>query len=254
MDARKIVVATSAFSAALVLGVVVPLGYLGLQKLDQKLVERQSEIKSVIIDLKTQTLKEIRTVTEQAAKGLATNGTQTDPAIIASLETLKTSIGELRDGQQQLFEQMKRPAKTVAAVAPPPAPAMPPPGSRDDTLNQTVYFPLGKITGPMINQQIALIIPKITDYSKAGKCLSNVMGFSDTLGGDKGNLELSQKRAIHVASLLGASKFPVGEVKGWGERWLKVHTVDGIKNEQNRRVVIETVCEGKTSTTGAAVS
>jgi len=244
LDARKIIIATSFFSAAIVLGVAVPLGFISLQALDNKLKEGQSEVRSVIIDLKTEALKEIRFASEEAAKSLANNPTQPDPAIVASLEKLKLSVEELRDGQQQLIEKIKRPPATIASVTPPPSPS-PPPGSRDDTLNQTVYFPLGKISGPVIDQQIAAMLPKIAEYGTNQKCQSNVIGFSDTLGGDKSNLELSEKRAMQVATLLRGKQIPVGEVKGWGERWLKVHTVDGIKNEQNRRVVIETVCDGK---------
>ena len=264
MDARKIIIATSFFSAVLVLGVVVPLGFFSLQALDRKMEAANSEVRSVIIDLKAETLKEIRMVSEQAAKGVATENAGADPVLVASLEMLKTSIGALRNGQQQLFEKMKRPPEPVAAtvadaasaVVPPAVRpvASPPPGSRDDTLNQTVFFSLGKITGPAIDQQVATMMPKIADYGRSGTCLSNVLGFSDTLGGDKSNLDLSQKRAQHVATLLRAQQVPVGEVKGWGERWLKVLTVDGIKNEQNRRVVIETVCEHKTPKSSGAVS
>ena len=68
------------------------------------------------------------------------------------------------------------------------------------------------------------------------------MGFSDTLGGDKSNLALSLQRAEYVASMLRKAQFQVGDVTGWGERWLLIHTVDGIKNDKNRRVVIETAC------------
>ena len=257
MDARKIIIATSFFSAMLVLGVVVPLGFFVLQELDQKLEMAQAEVRSVMIDLKAETLKEIRTATEQATKDMAAtggakDGTGSDPAIVASLEQLKSDMEAMQGSQQQMLESLNRAPETVAATA--PAPASPPPGSRDDTLNQTVFFPLGKISGPVIDQQIATMMPEIADYGRNGTCLSNVLGFSDTLGGDKANMELSQKRAQHVATLLHAKQIPVGDVKGWGERWLKVHTVDGIKNEQNRRVVIETVCEHKAPKSGGAMS
>jgi outer membrane protein OmpA-like peptidoglycan-associated protein len=344
VDDRKVIVATSLFSAVLVLGVVVPLGYFSQQALDQKLADGQDAFKGVIIDLKTETLKEIKNTAAATDKSLANNSPQTDPAIVASIEALKTQLDqlqvdqkqlfeksqvrsdtivsevksaivsdvkgaiaglksqtlmdiknaadqagkeiaknstqtdpavaaelgqlksgfgdlktgfgelkiyldELRDGQKQLFEKLKRPPVVVASASPPP-----PPGSREDTLNQTVYFPLGTVDGPVIDQQIATMTPNITNYSKSEKCHSNVMGFSDTLGGDKSNLKLSEKRAQHVATLLRQNQISVGDVKGWGERWLKVHTVDGIKNEKNRRVVIETVCDGKIIKTAGSVS
>ena len=260
MDARKVIIATSFFSAMLVLGVVVPLGYFVLQELDQKLETANAEVRSVFIDLKAETLKEIRVAAEQATKDMAASGGANDgamkdgmgtnPAIVASLEQLKSELEAVQGSQQRMLEVLNRAPEAVAATTP----AAPPPGSRDDTLNQTVFFPLGKITGPVIDQQIATMLPKIADYGRNGTCLSNVLGFSDTLGGDKSNMELSQKRAQHVATLLRAKQIPVGEVKGWGERWLKVHTVDGIKNEQNRRVVIETVCEHKAAKSGGAMS
>lgn len=322
VDDRKIIVATSFFSALLVLCVIVPLGYFSQQALDQKLADGQNEFKSVIIDLKTETLKEIKNSAEASPQTVSNNTPQSDPAIVATLESLTSrldqlqadqkqlfeksqvssgaivaevksaitelksqtlkdikaaadqagkeiaqhsnqptpevvaSLGELkiyldeiRDGQQQLFEKIKRPPVTAVTAAPPT-----PPGSREDTLNQTVYFPLGTVDGPFIDRQIATMIPNISSYGKSGNCHSNVMGFSDTLGGDQSNLVLSEKRAHHVASLLRQKQIHVGDVKGWGERWLKVHTVDGTKNEQNRRVVIETVCDGTSVKTAKKVS
>ena len=250
MDAGKTVVATSVFSAVLVLGVVVPLGYLGMQTLDRKLETSRAEVRSVIIELKAETLKEIKVVAEETTKDLVEkvlaqsggmqNAGGADPAVVASLETLEKSVAALRQGQRQLFETVKSAPAPVVAAAP-----VVPPGSRDDTLNQTVYFQLGKINGPITAQQVSAALPQIAEYSAGKTCRSNVMGFSDTLGGDKSNLELSEKRAKHVAALLRAKQVPVGEVRGWGERWLKVLTVDGIKNQQNRRVVVETVCEDK---------
>ena len=242
VDTRRIIIATSLFSAALVLGVMVPLGYFSFQTLMGKLETGQSEVQTVIIDLKTIALQEIQAATKQANDGLVKSDIQPDPAIVASLEQLKTDIDELRNDQQHLFDEIKRPLDTVASVISPI-----PPGPTDDSLNQTVFFPMGKTTGPFIDEQIAPVISKIAEYGLNMKCLSNVMGFSDTLGGDKSNLKLSEERAMHVAELLSNKQVPVGDVKGWGERRLKVHTVDGIQNEQNRRVVVETVCQSNAS-------
>ncbi len=251
MGDRKSIAATAFFSASLVLGVVLPLGYLSLQALDQRLESGQIAVKSVIIELKIEALKEIQSAAQQAGKVPMNTAVQTDPAIVASLAQLKTNIDQLRSDQQQLLETLNRPVQPAAITA---SAALPPPGARDDTLNQTVFFPLGTIKGPSINQQVAAMIPKIIDYGKTGTCLSNVMGFSDTLGNDKSNLALSYKRAVHVAALLRGKNIAVGKVKAWGERWLKVHTVDGIKNEQNRRVVIETECDRKPINTKGPVS
>lgn len=255
MDARKTIIATSFFSAALVLGVIVPLGYFGLQALQLKLETGQSEVQRVIIDLKTEAVKEIRATAEQVAIGLAKNSPQSDPTIVASLAQLKTDIDALRSDQQKFFEKTERPSRPIEVVSAPASPVtLAPPGSRDDTLNQSVFFPLGKITGPIIEKQVVEITQKISAYGLNQQCRSNVMGFSDTLGGDKSNLELSEKRALHVATLLRTKQIVVGDVKGWGERWLKVHTVDGIANEQNRRVVIETLCKDNAPKAAAPVS
>jgi len=240
MDGKKVIIATSIASAVIVLAVAAPLGYFGLKQLDQKITMQQAEIKSVVIELKAEALSEIKSVSEQVSKDMKSNSGGDSMALSSEITALTQRVEELRAEQQKLTQLVaplaSKSAQNMAMVAP---------GSREDRLNQTVYFPLGKIQGPMIDKQIAAIIPKITDYSNAGSCKSNVLGFSDTLGGDKANLLLSEKRAQHVAGLLRKQDIPVGNVKGWGERWLDVHTVDGIKNEKNRRVVIETHCEPK---------
>jgi len=46
----------------------------------------------------------------------------------------------------------------------------------------------------------------------------------------------------------------VSHVKGWGERRLKIHTLDATKNEINRRVVIEIWCEGPRKATAEIAS
>ena len=47
--------------------------------------------------------------------------------------------------------------------------------------------------------------------------------------------------SIALAALCCAG-IAVAEVTGWGERWLNEHTLDGVKNEKNRRVVVEIIC------------
>lgn len=240
MDGKKVVIATSITSALIVLIVAAPLGYFGFTQLDQRISSQQEEIKSVVIELKSEALSEIKTVSEQVAKDLKSGGGGDNAMVSAEISALAARLDELRAEQQKLTQLVAPIAENSAKSA-----TMVAPGSRDDRLNLTVYFPLGKIQGPMIDKQVAAIIPQIADYAKVGDCKSNVLGFSDTLGGDKANLALSEKRAQHVASLLRKQDIPVGNVKGWGERWLDVHTVDGVKNEKNRRVVIETHCEAK---------
>ena len=56
------------------------------------------------------------------------------------------------------------------------------------------------------------------------------------------NLKLSEDRASYVAEELKSNGINLDKVKGWGERWLNVHTPDATKNDKNRRVVIELDC------------
>ena len=136
-------------------------------------------------------------------------------------------------------------AARAIAEAPPAAPTGIP-GQRPDTFNRTVFFALGEVTGERVNVQIAAAIADIENHAAGQVCRIDVLGFSDTFGGDRSNLALSQKRAEHVAAKLRDGGLAVTNVQGWGERWLLEHTVDGIKNEVNRRVVIETTCDSKT--------
>lgn len=258
MSPRNTIFATSVLSAVLVLGVAAPAAYFGFELLEQRLEAGQIDLKSVVIELKSDALAEIKSVaaataSEAAAKqGDTENGPASSEvsaqlaALTVGMTALQKSVSELQTEQKNLAELMKLRTEgliTAATVAATPAPPLVRPGAREDTLNQTLYFSLGVYKGAKTDEKIAALIPKILEYSASGKCASNVMGFSDTLGGDKANLELSLKRAEHVASLLGAKQIPVGTVQGWGERWLDIHTVDGVKNDKNRRVVIETVCE-----------
>lgn len=244
-DQRNVLMA-ALLSAVIVLGIGLPAGYFGLQKMGFNMGGEggpegtdngatTKAVTKVVIELKEQTISEIRTVGEQVKTEISEqNETQAK-----TIKELSAKITELQQSQTKLSESVMRmasaPAKTRSYV----------PGQREDTFNQTIYFTLGIVEAPEIDQQIKESVPHIIEYAAGRECVTNVLGFSDTLGGDKSNLELSQKRAVHVASILGSEGVKIGNVKGWGERWLKEHTVDGIKNEKNRRVVIETECTGE---------
>ncbi len=240
MSTGKVIFGTSLLSAAIVLGVAVPLSYLGYQTLDKKMQAQQAAVKSVVLDLKVEALQEIKAANEKSDTTDDTARAAETQAMTAELAALSQSIQELRNTQQILTEKIDQGDARRAAPA-----AQSQPGTREDALNQTVFFPLGKIEGPEIDKQVNDFLPKIIAYSQGRACVANVLGFSDTLGGDKSNLELSQRRAVHVAALLKSKNIEVNNVKGWGERWLNEHTVDGVKNKKNRRVVIETLCHAK---------
>jgi len=153
-------------------------------------------------------------------------------------------VEKVRSEQVGIAERLAvlqdKPAAPVV-MAPPPA------GSGLRTTH-TVYFPLGAISGSVIDEQIAKLLAPVRDRlaEAAAKdtCRIDVSGFSDTLGNDNANLKLSQDRADYVAAKLRTEGLTVSHVKGWGERRLKIHTLDATKNELNRRVEVETWCEG----------
>lgn len=238
MTATKSIVATSVLSAVIVLGVAVPLSYLGYQKIEPLLSQQKSEVPSVFIELKAEVIKEIQTATDKSREALQTQLMEQDTTQKAALAELKKTIEQVKVQQDQLVagvEKMEsgKVGKDLQGV----------PGSRADAFNQTIWFPLGAIKGGSTEAQLRAVIAKSLDHAKQGECRSNVLGFSDTLGNDASNLKLSQKRAEHIAAKLKSVGLKVGIIKGWGERWLKVHTVDGVKNEENRRVVVEMTCE-----------
>jgi len=238
MTTTKSIVATSVLSAVIVLGVAVPLSYLGFQKLEPILNQQKSEVPSVFIEFKAEVIKEIQTATDKSGETLRKQIAEQEAAQKAALAELKQTIEQVKAQQDQLVAGVKQmetgnPNKDYKGV----------PGARADAFNQTIWFPLGAIKGGSIDAQLRAVIAKSIDHAQQSSCVTNVLGFSDTLGNDASNLKLSQKRAEHIAEKLKAAGLKIGKVKGWGERWLKVHTVDGVKNEENRRVVVEMTCE-----------
>ncbi len=260
MGLRKVIITSSLLSAFVVLGVTAPLAYYGVKMLDKRIETEKAAFHSVVINLKTEALEELKTAGTSTSPDQEMSAGSLPPAVSTALSELSIGVSELKQSvadlqveQKNLVELMNLRTEgliTMAKVEPEPVR----PGSRDDTLNQTIYFALGVFHGAKTDQQVRTVIAKIQGYSTAQNCVSNVMGFSDTLGGDKSNLELSQKRAEHVATLLRKEQVPVGSVKGWGERWLDIHTVDGIKNDKNRRVVVETLCGNSPAETAASTS
>ena len=97
------------------------------------------------------------------------------------------------------------------------------------------------------NGQAGVIIPKLKALVEGRSgCTISVAGYADTLGGDKVNLKISQRRARNIAQKIkeafAGSKVEVNEA-AWGERRLKNWTPDGTANENNRRVDIAVNCK-----------
>lgn len=235
MSEKKNVIGTAVLSAALVLGAGVPLAYFALPKLMAAGGSSRSEIPSVILELKSETIKEIQSAAAKTQEEMRIQLAESEKRQTAALAELRQVVEGVRAQQEQVAADLKAEAGGRNESVP---------GKRHDTFNQTILFPLGKIEGPTITSQIEMIISNVRERAAGKNCIANVLGFSDTLGGDIANLKLSQERAAYVASQLKPAGITIGEIKGWGERWLDVHTPDATKNDRNRRVVIELDCAG----------
>jgi len=233
MSDKKSIVGTAVLSAVLVLGVGAPLAYFTLPKVVEKIGHTKSEIPSVVMDLKAATIREIQSSATKTQTEMRTQLAESEKREAAAMAELRQLIEGVKTEQEKLAASLESDSRNAMADIP---------GKRHDTFNQTIHFPLGKVEGATITSQIELVTANIKEREASRDCHANVLGFSDTLGGDMANLKLSQERAAFVASQLKASGVKIGEIKGWGERWLDVHTPDATKNDKNRRVVIELDC------------
>ena len=80
----------------------------------------------------------------------------------------------------------------------------------------------------------------IADARAGGQPKIEVVGHTDTAGGEAYNLQLSTRRAEVVRDalvVLGARREAI-ETSGVGETDLAVQTADGVRNLENRRSVI----------------
>lgn len=96
------------------------------------------------------------------------------------------------------------------------------------------------------NGQAAVIVPKLKTLIEGRKdCSVSVAGYADTLGNDKLNLKISQKRAQNIAQKIkDALPSVTVNVAAWGERRLQKWTPDATADENNRRVDIAVNCKG----------
>ncbi|MBT6094550.1 MAG: OmpA family protein [Rhodospirillaceae bacterium] len=259
----------SALSSVVVLGGLLAAGYYGWDHLRKEIQVQNSQTQAVIIELKAGTIEEIRASKTAAIEeiknlnaevtaglkqmGVAPAGAGSDGASVAAeiKADVMSAVGELKQAVQAIFEkqnmiverisQLSQQSTTQEAKMAAPKASMAPP-MVFGPLAKTIYFGLGVARGPKINAQVVKVVPGLKERAGEPGCRANVSGFSDTLGNDESNLRLSQKRADYVAARLKASGLAIGAVRGWGERRLEVHTLDGADNENNRRVVIEMKC------------
>lgn len=251
----------SALSGVVILGGVLAAGYYGWDHLRTEIQAQNSQTQAVIIELKTGTIEEIRAsktaaieeiknlnaevtaglekmgVGPSAGAGGAAIAAEIKADVMSAVSELKQAVNAIHEKQNTIVERISQLTKNSATLE---ANAMPP--MVFGPLAKTVYFGLGVARGPKIDAQVLKVVPGLKKRAGEPQCRANVSGFSDTLGNDESNLRLSQKRADYVAAKLKASGLSIGTVRGWGERRLEVHTLDGADNQNNRRVVIEMKC------------
>ena len=107
---------------------------------------------------------------------------------------------------------------------------------------------LEKIGGFDDNGQASALIPELkkNTENKTG-CVISVTGYTDTLGSDKANLMLSEKRADKIVDKLKDAfvdrRVQIKKEEPWGERRLKDWTPNNVAHMANRRVEINVSCD-----------
>ena len=117
------------------------------------------------------------------------------------------------------------------AAAPPPPPPAPSP-------SYMVFFDWDSIR---LNPQSMTTIGQAATAFKSGQnARITATGHTDTSGSPEYNMGLSLRRANAVAAALVQNGVPAGAItaNGVGESGLLVHTGDGVREPQNRRVEI----------------
>lgn len=227
-------------AAVIVLAGMVPAGYVAFDFLRKELKSHQAETRSVVMDLQTQTVEEIRASAGKTADALKQMGAGGSQALADDVSALKRATEEILAEQKAISQGLSRLLDEEAGKAKAEVPTM-----EEADYSQSIYFDIGKSHGAAVDKQVAKIVPEIQKHLTAGPCQINVTGFADTLGNDINNLKLSRERADYVAQRLRVAKLEVYSVEAWGERRLKVHTYDGVNNEYNRRADIDVHCGKK---------
>jgi len=102
----------------------------------------------------------------------------------------------------------------------------------------TVYFAFGKAT---LSPEARSVIEQAVGATKQGSFTHiTVTGHTDTVGSERYNQGLSERRAAAVQAELTAEGVPPDEIvaSGVGKSDLAVPTAEGVKEPRNRRVVI----------------
>lgn len=136
-------------------------------------------------------------------------------------------MGDLREVRSAVIAD-----QSLADVAPPP------------TVEQErylIYFALDDFSlNDAAERTVALLYEELTKKTGARNVTIAVHGHTDTTGGDRYNMMLSNRRADTVKQMLVSLGLSPDDIQtyGFGETDLAVPTADGVLEPQNRRVEI----------------
>ena len=137
------------------------------------------------------------------------------------------------------------PGASTPATAAPETPAPPTPGPQSSSLSKSptykVLFAFDSAT--LTPYGLNVLQQAIADARAGGQPKIEVVGHTDTSGGEAYNMRLSIRRAEVVRDALvalGARREAI-ETSGVGETDLAVQTADGVREPRNRRSVITLV-------------
>ncbi|MDA3877182.1 MAG: OmpA family protein [Halothiobacillus sp.] len=127
-------------------------------------------------------------------------------------------------------------AAPAALVEPPPAPEM-----KTITLTADTYFDFDKYNlKPAGKQALDKLISEMGSMNSIAKI--KVVGYTDSIGTEKYNIGLSQRRAKTVATYLAAHNIPADKIEtvGMGEADPIATNKTKVGRAKNRRVVVTT--------------
>ncbi len=133
-----------------------------------------------------------------------------------------------------------------AVTAPPPPPQM-------QSASYMVFFDWDR--SDLSGQAMATIHQAAEAYKTTGQSRITATGHTDSSGPDGYNMALSLRRANTVKDALVRDGVPATNIQviGKGEKELLVQTGDGVREPQNRRVVIDFNGAAQTSMVGVGV-
>ncbi|MEK9671138.1 MAG: hypothetical protein VW268_01370 [Rhodospirillaceae bacterium] len=184
-------------------------------------------------------VSEIQKLADGAALGGGAGSSQAVTQMTAQLNQLKADIQVVRTEQKKLMVELSHGNTGNGPVEPRVITKIAKP------FTKIIYFPLNKVMDPNVDIQIGEVADALKKEAASRACDYAVNGCLNTLGGDKSNLALSQKRADYVAGKLRFQDLNVTDAKAWGERRLDAVTLDGVDQVRNRRVEVEITFDEK---------